>query len=85
MHRRERELLERVDVVPQDLEPPGEPDVDELAVFFERAQGLGDALEIGGEHGPGVLANLLRGRHDVRAHVLAGVTRRDEQVGVETA
>ena len=85
MHRSERELLERVNVVPQDLEPPGEPDIDELPVLFERAQGLGNALEIGAENGPGILANLLRGSHDVRAHVLASVARGDEQIGVKTA
>src|SRR5271157_4160109 len=85
MHRGERELLERVNIVPQDLEPPGEPDIDELPVLFERAQGLGDALEIGGENGPGILANLLRGCHDVRADVLARVARADEQFGVKTA
>ena len=78
------ELLERVNIVAQDLEPPGEPDIDELAVLFERAQGLGDALEVGGEHGPGVLADLLGGSHDVRAHVLPRVTRADEQIGVKT-
>ena len=33
------ELLERVDVVAQDLEPAGEPDVDELAVLLQRSAG----------------------------------------------
>ena len=42
------QLLQGVDVVAEDLEPAGEPDVDELGVLFQRAEGLGGPLEVGG-------------------------------------
>ncbi len=84
-HRGHRHLLDRVDIVAQDLEPAGEPDVDQLAVFFQRPQGLGDPLEVRGEDGAGVLAAPFGHRHDVGADVLAGVAGVDQEARVQAA
>ena len=80
-----RQFLERVDVVAQHLETAGEPDVDQLGVFLQRPQGLGDPLEVGRQHGAWVFADLLGGRHDVRADVLAGVAGAEQEVRIEPA
>ncbi len=80
---RHRQLLQGVDVVAEHLEPAGDPDVEELAVFFERPERLGGPLEVGDQDGPGVLAGLLARGHDVGADVAPGVARADQDLGVE--
>ena len=63
------QLFDRVDVVTQDLVAAREPDVDQLAVFLQRSQGLGDPLEVRRQHGSRGLADPLGRGHDVRADV----------------
>ena len=74
-HGGHHQFLKCVDVVAQDFEAARQPDVDQLAVFFERPQGFGDSLEVRGQDGAGILAELFGRRHDVSADVFASVAR----------
>ena len=80
-----RQFFEGVDVVPQDLESACQPDIDQLGVFLQRSKCLADPLEIRGQNGSRVFSDLFGRRHDVGAHVFAGIAGAHEQVSVQPA